>query len=112
MGVVKFFSSSIFDPFKYEKAVDNKNPDPKNWSIKEHVQINSFLIIKINYPDCTNYEGNKILVFENTTMEELMKQKMIDPHFSGNKKFLSPFARFEPTEKGWEAAIKLSESLS
>lgn len=50
----------------------------------------------------------KRLVFENCTLEDLMEQKLIDPHFSENKNFHSPIARFEPTEKGWENAVKFT----
>ena len=62
------------------------------------------LIVEIQYPDCINYEGKKILVFENVEYSDLMKQGSIDPHFSDNKKFKSPIARFSPTERGWQMA--------
>lgn len=80
------------------------NPDPKNYEIQSHYEIGDFLIIQIKYLDCINYEGVKILVFK-TTMEKLMAQKNIDPHFCDNKKFISPIARFEPTQEGWDDAI-------
>ena len=50
------------------------------------------------------------MLFENVTMQQLKKQKLVDPHFSDNAKFYSPIARFEPTEKGWEMALKLIET--
>ena len=80
------------------------NPNPKNYEIQSNYQIGKFLIIQIKYLDCINYEGIKILVFK-TTMEKLMAQKNIDPHFCDNKKFISPIARFEPTQEGWEDAV-------
>ena len=76
-------------------------PDPKNYIIRKHFEQNGFLMILINFPDCINYEGDKILVFSKCTLEDLKKQKVIDPHFSDNKKFFSPMARFEPTHQGW-----------
>lgn len=110
MGL-SLFSSSSYD---YQPKVINKNivkylpnPNPKNFTIKRFRQIGKYLITEINYHDSTNYEGNKILVFENYNIEKLKKRKSIDPHFSDNKKFKSPIARFEPTNKGWELAIKL-----
>ena len=65
MGVVKFFSSSSFD----NKTSENNSPkqllstpDPKIYRILREKRINNFLILKINYPNSTNYEGNKILI--------------------------------------------------
>lgn len=78
------------------------NPDPKNYRVLKSEQINSYLLLVIIYPDCTNYEGRKILLFKNVTLQQLFDQKLIDPHFSNNKQYKSPIARFEPTENGWE----------
>lgn len=104
-------SSSNFDrdSSDYNKPVTtvipNPNPDPNNYDIINHLESNGWLLIKIKYPDCTNYEGMKILLFKDVTVMDLLKQRLIDPHFSKNEKYKSPFARFEPTEKGWEAAM-------
>jgi hypothetical protein len=87
------------------------NPDPYYFKIKEFMQIGPYLAVKIHYPTCTNYEGNKILIFDGLTFEELQKQKAIDPHFSSTKKFKSPIARFEPTEQGWINALKFCSML-
>lgn len=106
-------SSSTFDrnSSDYNKPVTtvspNPNPDPNNYEIINHLESNGWLLIKIKYLDCTNYEGMKILLFKDVTVMDLLKQKLIDPHFSENEKYKSPFARFEPTEKGWFAATSL-----
>jgi len=76
-------------------------PDPGNYEIKRHIYTGRYLLIEINYPDCDNYEGNKILLYENTSIQELINQKHIDPHFSENRNFRSPIARFQPTQEGW-----------
>ena len=111
MGVIKHFSSSSYDstPIRtYEsKSSTYPNPDPNNYKILRSYEFNNNLIVEIKYLDCTNYEGNKILYFEDCTLIKLLKQKSIDPHFSENKKYFSPTARFEPTEKGWNMANKL-----
>ncbi len=87
------------------------NPDPSNYIIKDYYENYGNLLVEIIYPDCKNYEGKKILVYKNATLEQLKKQKSIDPHFSNNKKFLSPFARFEPTHQGWNCAVDLLEAM-
>ncbi len=118
MGVFKMFSSSSADKksrsifsrssdsvfaekMRVESITKNPNPRPDNYKIQRSKVVGNFLIIDIQYPDCTNYEGRKILVFEGCTLQDLKKQKLIDPHFSENKRFISPVARLEPTKKGW-----------
>lgn len=32
------------------------NPNPKNYKILEHYEYNNNIVVKINYPDCSNYE--------------------------------------------------------
>lgn len=96
---------------KLKRITKLPNPDASNYEILKHKYVNNYLIILINYPDCINYEGNKILVFENCTMKQLEKQELIDPHFSDNDEFFSPIARFEPTKRGWKMAITLTETL-
>lgn len=86
------------------KMVAPGNPDPTNFKVIETLTFGKILIVEIQYPDCKNYEGRKILVYENVTMQQLRVQKYIDPHFSTNKQFKSPIARFEPTERGWKMA--------
>ena len=86
-------------------------PNPNNYYIQWHFQANNYLIVMMNYSDCTNYEGNKILMFKGITIDMLKNQKVIDPHFSRNLKFYSPIARFEPTLEGWSMAVKFVKSL-
>lgn len=112
MGVIKLFSSSSYDSQpsrgtnsnQEATASTNPNPDPKRYSIKRMHKKGDFLIIKINYPDCTNFEGNKILVYKGCTIVDLVQQGSIDPHFSDSKEFHSPIARFKPDDEGWKMA--------
>ena len=98
-------SASSFDiKLKPAKKMIIPDPSPENYTILRHLNINRFLIIELKYDDFSNYEGRKILVFENITLEELTDQKYIDPHFSENKDFHSPIIRLEPTDRGWEMA--------
>ena len=89
------------------------NPDPYNYKLVRSAEYNdnSYVVIEVQYPDCTNYEGRKILVFEGTDTATLVKQGPLDPHFFLAGKYKSPIARFEPTDRGWEMAKRLVESL-
>lgn len=99
---------------KLEKPVKNKKvklPEADNYQFNKIEKIDNFLLIRLSYPNCKNYEGNKILLFKNTSLEALLNQKRIDPHFIKDKYIISPIARFVPTEEGWNMAIQLINVL-
>ena len=114
MGIMKVMSSSSYDrptttSFKYETV--KGNPDPYNCRIVEHLEKCGHLLVLINYPDCRNYEGNKVLLYKYTKLVEIKRQGSIDPHFSCNMNSISPIARFEPTEEGWRLGTELMEVI-
>ena len=103
MGMRIFGSFSSYDG-GLSPPLPNPNPNPGNFRIiRSHYEA-PFLIVEVQYPDCTNYEGRKILVYQDITLNQLKAQGTIDPHFSNNKQYYSPKARFEPTEWGWDTA--------
>lgn len=123
MGVFEMFSSSSADKKSHslislsDSNINGKegrltviksdtlpNPNPNNYKILRHKTVGKFLLIEIKYLDCTNYEGRKIIVFE-CSLKDLKEQKLIDPHFSDNENFISPTARFQPTEQGWKLGL-------
>ena len=91
------------------------NPNPANWEILDDWWCGSaedhYLVLKIRYPDCTNYEGIKILVYHNVKLQDLQEQKLIDPHFSDKVGWQSPIARYEPTDRGWEMAQRFCRMM-
>lgn len=131
MGMFKMFSSSSLDNERsrsmfssrsdssFANRVDNTpeaipanlpNPNPNNYSIVRTHTIRGYLIIEVKYHDCENYEGRKIMVYK-CSLEDLKKQKLIDPHFCDNTQYHSPIARFEPTDNGWTNACRLTNIL-
>lgn len=86
------------------------NPDV--YKVVKALELGKYLILLINYPDCKNYEGNKILVFRDITLIDLVNQKLIDPHFFEDSKYLSPLVRFVPTNEGWALAVKFVEMMN
>ena len=99
-------SSSSFDG----DTITPPNPKPDNYSFIRAAVCNGYLIVELKYHDCINYAGRKIMMYE-CTLDQLIKQKLIDPHFSHNKNFFSPIARFVPTEKGWDYATSFAFHL-
>ena len=110
MGCSPFrVSRSSYDiPVGSGAAIPANNPNPLNFMIEDHRQIRGFLLLLVHYPDCTNYEGRKILMYEGVTLADIKNQGTIDPHFSDNKQYHSPIARFEPTLKGMRMAMQLA----
>ena len=106
-------SKSIFDTTLYEgfktwikRKKSSLNPNPKNFQILKHESCNGHVVVEIQYPDCDNYEGRKIILFRDTNWGEIAHLNMVDPHFT-SANVPKPFARFEPTEEGWKYAVKL-----
>lgn len=117
MGICLIGSHSSYDRYPDRNFYDESlkklpNPDPSNFTVSRQAKVGKFLVLKVNYPDCKNYEGDKILVYENVDIDGLQKQGTLDPHFSNNKNYHSPIARFEPTERGWMWATALATWLS
>jgi len=103
MGLKLFGSSCSCEPRISLPPRTLPNPDPKNWVFLDHRQMGNYLALKLHYPDCTNFEGDKILVFE-AQLKDVITRQAIDPHFCDNG-HLSPIARFEPTQEGWDDAV-------
>lgn len=93
------------------KTVTLPNPDPTNYKLMMAEEFGIYLVVMAKYPDCTNYEGSKIMVFENTNLLNLVNQRVLDPHFSADKAFLTPIARFKPDDEGWDNARMFCKAM-
>lgn len=91
-------------------SINNPAPNPKNFQILKYEKINNFLIVEIKYPDATNFEGIKLLVFKDFNISELFLLKEIDPHFSDSLD--APVSRFKPTKSGWALARAMCQLIS
>jgi hypothetical protein len=92
------------------KPTPPPNPNPTNFRIlRGYTSLNGKVsVVEVCYPDCTNYEGRKILVFE-ANISRVISRTQLDPHFCEDH--FSPIARFEPTERGWVHACSYAASL-
>lgn len=86
------------------------DPNPTKFTIRKYNEQNGNLAILVNYPNCKNYEGDKIIVYKNTTWEQVRNLNELDPHFT-DETTIKPFARFEPTAEGWMKAVELLNVL-
>ena len=103
MGM-KLFSIEKSSHNYEQKKISDYDPNPSNFRIKNIYENNGHCVVYINYPNCINYEGNKILVFKDTKKEKIRKLNEIDPHFSDSENKVKLIARFEPTDEGWQLA--------
>lgn len=103
------------------KKAEEASPIPSKFQIHQITQLEPFTIVMINYPNCTNHKGMKVLVYKDISPDQVRKFKVIDPHFSDDnqreveynigERAPAPFARFPPTEEGWEMARLLCKTL-
>jgi hypothetical protein len=88
------------------------NPDPQRFFIRQHAEIGRHcLVLLVQYPNCTNFEGSKILVYVGVTYDEIRKADRLDPHFTDRPGSQTPLARFRPTEEGWNLAIRFCRMM-
>lgn len=85
------------------------NPNPANYRVVEHHEVGDFVILKVKYPDCTNFEGEKILVFKGIERFALTSRGFLDPHFCKKSKLV---ARFVPTKQGCDMALRLCRMMT
>jgi hypothetical protein len=82
------------------------NPNPYNFKIVWASVVNGHTIMKVNYPNCTTYKGNKLLLLRGVHTTQMTK---LDPHFfEGDHPVI---ARFEPTQEGNQLANLCAQSL-
>lgn len=104
MGCSPFKKTCSSNPTE-PKAVA-PNPSPYRWKLLEVNQLRYAYVLKVQYLDCTNFEGIKIMVYEG----KYSKVDYLDPHFFDNKQ--SPIARFKPDKKGWNRAIAFAQVIT
>jgi len=107
MGAIKLFSSDSRD-HAGDVVYINSTPDPMRFRIINLKIINNYPVLLVEYPDVTNYEGLKLLMYGKNFDLSLLSGR-IDPHFFtfGD----SPIARFEPTPYGKKLAEILAKNL-
>jgi hypothetical protein len=96
-------------PLKYvnkQGQPTDGNPKANRFGVTRWMEKDNKIVVMLNYPDAINYNGNKILVFDNAEMFwKCVRENDVDPHFL--EAHYSPVARFEPTDRGWELAQAL-----
>ena len=107
MGLLRRLSQCGCKPSRLDWTIRCvPNPNPGNFKINAICSIGEYCIVDVVYPDCTNYEGRKILVYKGVPHIKIVSAKVLDPHFCEGKDCISPIARFRPTDDGWNSALQ------
>ena len=81
-------------------------PDPKFFNVLTLKEFDNCHILVVRYPNCTNYEGHKVLLMAGPCNPEAT---FLDPHFTNDSKLL---ARFRPTPEGLRLAELTAKAYS
>lgn len=87
-------------------------PDPSNYNIKDVFEYGDYKVLLVQYPNCTNFDGMKVIVSK-CGMLDLLRMKRLDPHFTKvvHKDSVPIIARFPPSDEGIEMAKDLASAL-
>jgi len=113
MGCSFGFSRSTHDSKPQEVVVKVEtvaktlpNPNPKNYNVVKIETVGDLVVLLVHYPNCINYEGNKIIVMTADVYLNCTNTGTLDPHFCENKNYC-PIARFSPDM--WDVAVKFAQ---
>src|ERR1017187_3422706 len=109
------------DPFTIQTRVRNsvtlpskmKNAelDPKKCEVIASLVCESYLIVRVTYTGYPEFDGDKILVYQDIDLDDLLDLKGIDPEFNESAKTPTPIATFKPTAEGWRMAKIFVEAM-
>ena len=111
MGLNVLFSSDATNWSNDDTCGDNVY-SKKKYTIQYVLTVGNHVVAMVNYVNATNYGGDKLMVFRDTSAEAIREATILDPHFDATPGALTPFARFEPTDEGKSMAIHTCTMLN
>lgn len=106
------------------KELEERTPDPDKFEIEDSEQVGPNVVLKVRYPSCVrcSYNANKVMVYLNITLKDVLRWRRIDPHFFDSreknpvpyntdaaKHAPSPVARFPASPEGWQDALEYAD---
>lgn len=108
MGLYSASRRSAGNSYKSNDPVLSTNPNPDEFKVTKVEQHGKLYLSIVIYPNCTNYEGKKILL----TRKDPRLFKKLDPHFTKDHTLNAGLiARFEPTVEGWKMGRRLAMAI-
>jgi hypothetical protein len=99
MGTIRLFSRCSGYT---QETITTPNPNKYRFQILDIIEGTKYDLVKVHYPDCTTFNGIKLLLVHHNTVQTDIK--VLDPHFLEDNKII---ARFKPNEVGAKLAYKL-----
>ena len=88
-----------------ENTDTSPEPNPFRFEIlDEHEELRT-IALKVRYPNATEFNGIKILVYDITHKDWIHNTKKLDPHFLEGE--ISPLVRLKGNDLGWILAKSL-----
>ncbi len=93
-------------------------PDAEKYTVECVEPVGPHMVMMVKYPNCSrcSYEGNKVMVWLNVSLLDVVKWRKIDPHFVDPKtsrpptEAPGPAARFPASDVGWCDALNYARS--
>lgn len=105
MGIALFGGGRSYDRQKNNQSYPT-DPNPSYFTIQKiwENKKKKMVLAQIKYPNCTNFEGVKLILFSNTTRLNISATLKLDPHFLKTNNVL---ARFRPNKEGLKLALSI-----
>lgn len=95
------------------RELEARTPDKEQYEVVQFQRIGAHVVMKVRYPNCARcaYEGNKVMVYLNVTEADILRWRVMDPHFADPKvkrdvrEAPAPAARFPANDQGWQDAL-------
>ncbi len=84
-----------------------QDPNPNKFVIMDKYRAPHCWVVRVCYPGCTNFDGEKVLVIGSNSPPENLR--VLDPHFLEDNDVI---ARFRPDDKGWNRAIEFAKTVT
>lgn len=104
-GLVHFSDNDTNNPPKFVSVDDANYVDIYNYKVLNCFIKGEWTVLKLNFPNCKSYGGDKLILLKDFKLSELDPKKF-DPHFLPDNKI---FARFIPTQEGMAEALDYIE---
>ena len=102
MGCMPRFGVSANSTDYEPNEITTPNPNKYNFKILDVLsKIGDLVLLRVHYPDCTTFDGVKIIIIECDYFD--VNMDILDPHFLDDNNVL---ARFRPSARGLSMAYE------
>ena len=108
------FSSKSSCKYNQYQSTTNTSPMANAFNFKilnfAILKGDDYIALRVHYPDATEFNGIKIMIYKKELYNWLKQTNKLDPHFLNNN--TSPIARFPGNDIGWDMALNFTKENS